>query len=94
MKFDHAYTIAFSIVSQHDAENVTTQELLDGLYQRFRDLDKNGDEIQEAVGAPFDSYEVPEEWEYFDGTRVRCKRCKRLAPRHSETCKYGKGGAL
>ena len=57
MKYNHAYTIAFSIDTDNPPDKVTAKELLNGLYERLVDLQKCDDEIIEAVGMPFDTYE-------------------------------------
>lgn len=56
-KYNHAYTVAFSLDSDHpDGEDVTPDMLRTALLKRMVDLDENR-EWEEAVGAPFDSYE-------------------------------------
>lgn len=62
-KFDHAYTIAFSLVSDDEqGKDVTTAMLKEALLRRIKDLDQSpqGGEWFEAVGAPFDTHEVEE----------------------------------
>jgi len=61
MKYNHAYTIAFSVDSDNKAEDVTADELIAGMSRRLRDLVRNGDEIVEATGMPFDTYIVEED---------------------------------
>ncbi len=56
-KFNHAFDIAFSIESDNPGDEVTAEELIDGLERRLRHLRANGDEIIEACGKPFNSYE-------------------------------------
>ena len=59
--YNHAYDIAFSLNSKNEDEKVTAEELIFALKKRITDLEKNGDEIIEACGKPFDTYEyVPE----------------------------------
>ena len=58
--YNHAFSIGFEVVSEHDGENVTAEELLEGLRRRLEDLEESGDEIIEACGLPFDTYEVGE----------------------------------
>jgi|GEM_PF-6754227 len=58
---NHALTIAFTVRSENDGENITKQELIAGLKKRISDLERNGDEIIEACGLPFDSYPEPDE---------------------------------
>jgi hypothetical protein len=62
-RYNHAYTVAFSIDSDNEAENVTEEELLEGMYARFRDLSRCPGEVLEAVGIPWDTYVYPEEEE-------------------------------
>lgn len=59
-RYNHAYEIAFSLESSHeDGDDVTPQMLRTALLRRMDDLDIAG-EWEEAVGAPFDTYEVDE----------------------------------
>ena len=57
-KYNHAFSIAFSIESDNDAENVTNKELLKGLIRRIHMIlqEEEGDFI-ECCGLPFDTYE-------------------------------------
>lgn len=56
--FNHAYTIAFSVDTDHEPDRVTADELKAGLARRLADLLTGpSDEIVEACGAPFDSSE-------------------------------------
>ena len=66
MPFNHAYTIAFSLISEkEDASDVTPAMLSAALRKRADDLDastypgqtEKGGEWIEAVGAPYDTYE-------------------------------------
>ena len=56
-RYNHAYDMAFSLVS-NDPEglDVTPAMLRAALLRRIADLDAN-DQWEEAVGAPFDTYE-------------------------------------
>lgn len=55
--FDHALSIAFSLRSEDPSgENLTAAQIRKALYQRLIALDD--DELIEATGAPFDTYEV------------------------------------
>lgn len=55
--YDHAMTIAFSLRSEHPSgEDLTPQQIRNALYQRLTRLDD--DELIEATGTPFDTYEV------------------------------------
>lgn len=55
-QYNHAYTIAFSVVSnESQGEDVTAAMLRDALIRRMKDLDGNN-EWEEAAGGPYDSY--------------------------------------
>jgi hypothetical protein len=55
--YNHAFTIAFSVDTNNEGDKVTASELIEALEKRLKDLIENGDEIIEAVGLPYDSYE-------------------------------------
>ena len=59
-RYSHAFCIAFSVISEHDAEHVTAEELRFGIANRLVDLDSNPGEIVEACGLPYDTYEMQE----------------------------------
>lgn len=60
-RYNHAYTLAFSLVSNDDkGHDVDAQQLKTALLARIADLDAEGAWI-EATGAPFDSYPEPED---------------------------------
>jgi hypothetical protein len=60
MKYNHAFDIAFSIVSDHPTgEDVTAEQVREALIQRVHTAYSSG-ELLEAIGAPFDTYEVDE----------------------------------
>ena len=58
-RYNHAYTIAFSLVSDtEDGSDVTSEMLTAAIEQRMAALDKSGDiEWHEAVGPPYDTFE-------------------------------------
>lgn len=58
MKYNHAFTLAFTVITPNDGENVTAQELRDAVSRRLIELRVDGDhdEIIEACGLPFDTY--------------------------------------
>ena len=56
-RFNHAFTVAFSIDSDNEGHAVSESELLEGLIERVNWLMKNQGEVIEAVGLPFDTYE-------------------------------------
>jgi hypothetical protein len=60
-KYNHAYTIAFSLESDDPEGNDVTAEMLrDALTKRMRGLDSSTDSVEwiEATGAPFDTFET------------------------------------
>jgi hypothetical protein len=57
MKYNHAYDIAFSIVSEHPTgDDVTAEQVLKAIITRANDAYASG-ELLEAIGLPFDTYE-------------------------------------
>ena len=55
-KFNHAFDIAFSLISEtEDAEDVTGAMLRAALLKRLEEMPDN--ELVEACGYPFDTYE-------------------------------------
>lgn len=58
--YNHIFTIAFTVVSENDSENVTEQEILDGLANRLQRLVQAGNAI-ECVGMPDDTFIEEEE---------------------------------
>jgi hypothetical protein len=58
MRYNHAFDIAFSIESDHPTgEDVTAEQVRDALIKRVQTAYASG-ELLEAIGAPFDTYEV------------------------------------
>ena len=56
-RYDHAFTIAFSLVSSNPSgRDVTPAELRAAILTRLASL--ADEELSEAVGAPYDSYEL------------------------------------
>lgn len=57
-RYNHMFTIAFTVVTENDAENVTAAELREGLQRRLKELRVDGDydEIIEACALPEDTY--------------------------------------
>jgi hypothetical protein len=54
--YNHLYTLAFSVVSQHPkGEDVTPSMFRDAIVDRMADLDC-ADEWEEAIGPPHDTY--------------------------------------
>jgi hypothetical protein len=61
MKYNHAFDIAFSVVSEHPTgEDVTAEQVREALIKRVIQAYDSG-ELLEAIGAPFDTYEESEE---------------------------------
>jgi hypothetical protein len=61
MKYNHAFDIAFEVKTDNEGEDVTADELRRGLRNRINFM--SDDEIIEACGLPFDTYE---EDDYFE----------------------------
>jgi hypothetical protein len=60
MKYNHAFDIAFSIISEHPkGEDVTAEQVLEALVNRAKVAYENG-ELLEAVGLPFDTHQEDE----------------------------------
>lgn len=58
-RFNHAVDIAFTVISDDpDGQDFTPAMLRAALLRRIADLDKAPEDWLEAVGAPFDSYEM------------------------------------
>lgn len=66
MKYNHAFTLAFSIEtkksckSDSDDDYPSEYELHLAIQKRLNDLKNNPGELLEALGAPFDSFEIEE----------------------------------
>lgn len=57
-KYNHAFDVAFIVISEkEDATDVTPMMLAVALNKRIASL-LNDDEFLEAVGCPFDTYEM------------------------------------
>jgi hypothetical protein len=54
-RYNHMYTIAFEVQSDHPAEQVQEHEILSGLAGRLQDLIAHKGLIREAVGEPDDT---------------------------------------
>lgn len=61
-KYNHAFTIGFSINSDFDGDKVPGHELTEGLRKRLESLlcDPKECDIEEACGAAYDTYENEE----------------------------------
>ena len=60
-KYNHAFTIAFEVITKASCDGndyPTEEELLAALEKRLRSFCSNSGEIFEAVGKPYDTYEV------------------------------------
>lgn len=55
-KFNHIFTIAFSVDTDNDGENVTKEELMDSLRAKVSELEQTG-EIEDMVGLPIETFE-------------------------------------
>lgn len=56
MKYNHAFTIAFSVDTDNEGDKVTENELLIALLNKVKDLVEEANIIQ-CAGLPFDTYE-------------------------------------
>ena len=54
-RFNHAFTVAFSLNSDNEGHKVRTEEIRTALQKRILELDAEG-QWQEAVGMPYDTY--------------------------------------
>lgn len=59
MTYNHAFDFAFEVITDHESIDVTAQELRTALLNRVHNLDDN--ELIEACGMPFNSYEIEEQ---------------------------------
>ena len=57
--YDHAYTIAFSVKTTNNEEEVTVEEYKAALMQRIADLE-NHNEWVGVLDFPYDSYVIEE----------------------------------
>jgi len=57
--YNHAFEIAFSVPGSTcpNGTDVTAAQLIAALHERIRDLSHSEDELLEAIGAPYDTYE-------------------------------------
>jgi hypothetical protein len=56
-KFNHMYSVAFSVETPNDWEEVTKDELISGLRARLKCLETEGsEEIYEACNPPLDTF--------------------------------------
>jgi len=59
-RYSHAFDIAFEVISnEKDGSDVTADMIADALRDRIKSLLHN-DEMIEACGCPFDTYEMEE----------------------------------
>lgn len=60
-KYNHAFTIAFEVETdascEIDEDYPTDEEILDALARRVLSFKENRQELYEAIGAPYDTYE-------------------------------------
>ncbi len=59
-KYNHVFTIAFSVESNNDGESVSKEELMEGLLKRVKEIKDTG-EIEEACGVPVDTFEFEQD---------------------------------
>jgi hypothetical protein len=59
-KYNHAYSLGFAVNTDRDAQQaVNKEEIINALLERIVNLNEH-DEWDEALGAPFDTYENEE----------------------------------
>jgi len=61
MKYNHAFTIAFALVSTDPEGNVPAEELLKALRAKLDEFESDPTQIVESAGAPYDTFEIEEE---------------------------------
>jgi len=84
-KYNHAYTVAFSIDTDHEPDEVTVDELLEGMYRRVDQLAHCRQEVQESCGPPYDTYA---NGEAMGDDEFACDKCQMI--RHdSEARQHG-----
>jgi hypothetical protein len=54
-RYNHMFSICFTVDTDNDSEHITEKELIAGLYNRLQALEANAGEIIEACGAPHDT---------------------------------------
>ncbi len=57
MKKNYAFDIAFEVISENEPDKITKKEFKEALLERIKQLDEE-DIWEEAIGLPFDSYDV------------------------------------
>lgn len=57
-RFNHGFDIAFSLINSDESGNATPKELRTAILERLASL--ADDELLEAIGAPFDTFQVAE----------------------------------
>ena len=59
-RYNHAFTVAFTIESDHpEGDDITGEQFTKAVQRRVDELNSQGDlEWLEAVGLPYDTYEV------------------------------------
>ncbi len=61
-KYNHAFTLAFSVESDNSGKNITSEELIAGILSRISTIISHDiSEIVEACGEPFDTFEIEQE---------------------------------
>jgi len=56
-KYNHAFSIAFSLESNKEGGDITNAELRVALFKRIYQLENEGTDLIECCGLPFDTYE-------------------------------------
>ena len=61
-RYDHMYTVAWSVKTENDADHVTSAEILAGLRARVAEIEAIPDGIEQCIGGPDDTSDnYPEE---------------------------------
>ncbi len=63
-RYNHAYTIAFEVISNsEDAGDVTEKMLVDGIFRKLHQIfsPQWGDTMLDACDHPYDTYEIKED---------------------------------
>lgn len=58
--YNHALTVAYEVVTPHDADSLTFEECLQALKDRVQQIEDDHDEEALLAELPFDTYETDE----------------------------------
>jgi hypothetical protein len=57
-KYNHAFSIAFEVLSDNEPHEVTANEIIVGILNKLTDFISNPSEAIENAGLPFDTFEA------------------------------------